>query len=126
VTADGNTLFPESQKSPAHNAAPLLPVQSPELTDSSLAQSVQYTGIELWIHRLNVLVFVFLCASMGVLLVIVPWWPQWTDNHFILGHPAVRTIISDGFTRGVCSGLGVLDVWIGFSAAIHYREDKPV
>ena len=57
---------------------------------------------------------------------IVPWWPQWTDNYFLLGHPAMRAFISSGFTRGLCSGLGVLDVWIGFSAAIYYREDKPV
>lgn len=117
MNADGNALSPENQHSaskavsaPPASAAPVL---------------VPFTGAELWLHRVNVLVFVFLCASMGVLLVIVPWWPQWTDNHFILGHPWLRTLLSDGFTRGVCSGLGALDVWIGFSAAIHYREDRP-
>jgi len=26
--------------------------------------------------------------------------------------------------RGLCSGLGILDIWIGFSEAIHYHEEK--
>jgi hypothetical protein len=32
--------------------------------------------------------------------------------------------MASGFVRGVCTGLGVLDIWIGFSEAIHYHEDK--
>ena len=31
-------------------------------------------------------------------------------------------IFASGFTRGVCTGLGVLNVWIGFWEAIQYRE----
>jgi hypothetical protein len=118
VTADGDTLFSENRPAPQAKSVSAPPAQEALV-------SVPYTGAELWLHRVNVLIFVFLCASMGVLMFIVPWWPQWTDNHLLLGHPTLRSLVSSGFTRGLCSGLGVLDVWIGFSAAIHYREDKP-
>jgi hypothetical protein len=68
--------------------------------------------------------FVFVCAVAGVLLVILPWRPEWTENRLLLAYPAVRDFISDGFVRGICSGLGILDIWIGFWEAIHYHEGK--
>ena len=81
-----------------------------------------YTGFDLWLHRLTVLLFVFVCAVVGVLLVIVPWRPEWTDNRFLLTNPGLRSVIGNGFVRGIVSGLGLLDIWIGFWEAIHYRE----
>jgi hypothetical protein len=78
----------------------------------------------IWLHRLLVLLFVFVCAAAGVLLVVLPWTPQWTDNSLLLRYPDLRTLITHGFFRGLCSGLGLLDIWIGFSEAIHYHEDK--
>jgi hypothetical protein len=80
------------------------------------------TGLQLWLHRLLVLLLVFVCAAMGVLLLILPWRPEWTDNHFLLGSPALRAFVSNGFVRGMCSGLGLLDIWIGFWEAVHYHE----
>lgn len=79
---------------------------------------------QIWLHRLLVLLFVFVCAAAGVLLVVLPWTPQWTDNTLLLRYPDLRTLITNGFFRGLCSGLGLLDIWIGFSEAIHYHEDK--
>ncbi len=76
----------------------------------------------LWLRRMGVLVFVFLCATIGVMLMILPWRPEWTDNHLLLANPTLLAIFSSGFTRGVCTGLGVLNVWIGFWEAIQYRE----
>jgi len=84
----------------------------------------RYTGFELWLHRISVLMFVFVCAVVGVLLVILPWRPEWTDNHLLLAFPALRTVVASGFVRGLCSGLGVLDIWIGFWEAVHYQEIK--
>ena len=82
----------------------------------------RYTVFDLWLHRITVLMFVFVCAVVGVLLVILPWRAEWTDNRLLLNSPALRTFVSSGFARGVCSGLGVLDIWIGFWEAIHYHE----
>ena len=79
---------------------------------------------QIWMHRVLVLLFVFVCAAAGVLLVILPWTSQWTENILLLRYPGLRVIMSNGFFRGLCSGLGLLDIWIGFSEAIHYHEDK--
>ena len=82
----------------------------------------RHTGLDLWLHRITVLMFVFVCAVVGVLLVILPWRPEWTDNRLLLAYPGLRTFVSNGFVRGICSGLGLLDIWIGFWEAIHYSE----
>jgi hypothetical protein len=39
-------------------------------------------------------------------------------------YPGLREFVANGFVRGMCSGLGVLDIWIGFWEAVHYHEDK--
>ncbi len=83
-----------------------------------------YKGFELWMHRLTVLMFGFVCVVVGVLLVILPWRPEWTDNRLLMASPALRTFVANGFVRGVCSGLGMLDIWIGFSEALNYHEEK--
>jgi Flp pilus assembly protein protease CpaA len=84
----------------------------------------RYVGVELWLHRATVLTFGLVCAVVGVLLVILPWRPEWTDNHLLLASPGLRAFVANGFVRGICSGLGILDIWIGFSEAIHYHEQK--
>jgi len=88
------------------------------------ARKSGYRGLELWLHRIAVLMFVFVCAVVGVLLIILPWRPEWTDNRLLLFFPALRAIVSSGFVRGLCSGLGLLDIWIGFWEAVHYQEVK--
>jgi hypothetical protein len=79
-------------------------------------------AIQLWMHRISVFLFVLISAVAGVLLIILPWTPEWTDNYLLLSFPALRTLVSNGFFRGICSGLGLLDIWIGFWEALHYHE----
>jgi hypothetical protein len=81
-------------------------------------------GLQLWLHRTSVFLFVLISAIAGVLLLILPWTPEWTDNYLLLSYPWLRTLISTGFFRGLCSGLGLLDIWIGFWEALHYH-DRP-
>lgn len=106
------------------------PLPEPEGTPASAEQSrelpaeVRYTGFDLWLHRVTMLLLVFVCAVVGVLLVIMPWRPEWTDNHLLLAFPGLRAFVASGFVRGICSGLGLLDIWIGFWEAIHYHEIK--
>jgi hypothetical protein len=82
------------------------------------------TGAALWKHRLLVLLFVFTCAVFGVFLVILPWGPIWTNNRLLTVLPALRPVMDNGFARGICSGLGALDIWIGFWEAVHYHEGE--
>jgi len=72
--------------------------------------------------RLRALLFVTLCATFGVLLLILPWTPKWTDNPLLLTFPGLRDFVSSGFARGLASGLGLLDLWLGFREAIFYHE----
>ena len=78
---------------------------------------------QIWMHRISVFLFVLISAVAGVLLIILPWTPEWTDNYLLLSFPSLRTVVSNGFFRGVCSGLGLLDIWIGFWEALHYHEN---
>ncbi len=81
------------------------------------------SGWRLWLRRGGVLVFVFVCATLGVMLIILPWRPEWTENPLLFSYPTLRAVISSGFARGAATGLGVLNVWIGFGEAIQYREE---
>ena len=80
--------------------------------------------VGVWLRRLRALLFVTLCATFGVLLIILPWTPKWTDNSLLLSVPELRPIVSNGFVRGLCSGLGIVDLWLGFWEAIYYRENQ--
>ena len=86
--------------------------------------SRQGSRVQLWAHRISVFLFVMISAIAGVLLVILPWTPEWTDNYLLLSYPPLRTLVSNGFFRGFCSGLGLLDIWIGFWEALHYHEPQ--
>jgi hypothetical protein len=100
-------------------AAPLAATQSGPGNHQAVRRR---TRLDLWLHRVTVLLFVFVCAVVGVLLVILPWQPEWTDNRLLLAYPSLRSVVASGFVRGICSGLGMLDIWIGFWEAIHYHE----
>ena len=78
--------------------------------------------VQIWMHRISVFLFVLVSAVAGVLLIILPWTPEWTDNYLLLSFPGLRSLVSNGFFRGLCSGLGLLDIWIGFWEALHYHE----
>ena len=83
-----------------------------------------HSGTQLWLHRTSVFLFVLISAVAGVLLVILPWTPEWTDNYLLLSYPGLRSLVTTGFFRGLCSGLGLLDIWIGFWEALHYHEHQ--
>ena len=78
---------------------------------------------QVWLRRIRALLFVTVCATFGVLLVILPWTPRWTDNPLLLASPVLRSFVASGFVRGLASGLGMLDLWLGFWEAIHYHEN---
>ena len=93
--------------------------QSPPVPERGLLP-----GLQLWLHRASVFLFVLISAVAGVLLIILPWTPEWTDNYLLLSYPSLRTLVSSGFFRGICTGLGLLDIWIDFWEALHYHEHR--
>jgi len=86
------------------------------------ASTPPLSGGRLWMHRLAMLLFVFFCAILGVILIIFPWRDEWTNNSLLFAHPGLQDVMANGFVRGLTSGLGLLDIWIGFWEAVHYHE----
>jgi hypothetical protein len=126
VTTDPNLPVEREVAAPVSPPLPAQTETSTALLDHQTATlaPAAHSGLQLWMHRSSVFLFVLVSAIAGVLLVILPWTPEWTDNYLLLSFPWLRTFISTGFFRGLCSGLGLLDIWIGFWEALHYHEHQ--
>jgi hypothetical protein len=132
VTADPNPIPPAIAPAPAPS-----PVAKSEENPQVASREAYFSGAavpapqastasggpRVWLLRVRALLLVTLCATFGVLLLILPWTPRWTDNPLLLGSAALREIISSGFVRGLASGLGLLNLWLGFREAIFYHEN---
>jgi hypothetical protein len=76
-----------------------------------------------WLQRLSLLVLVLFCFYIGALLAILPWSPRyWDRNGWLLAHPAVEEVLNHGWVRGLVSGIGLIDIWIGISELVHYHD----
>ena len=53
--------------------------------------------------------------EVGLLLVLVPWSPFWERNYFLATFPALDDIVRDNYVRGAVSGLGVVNLLMGFN-----------
>jgi hypothetical protein len=89
-------------------------------------QSVAHAGpvpAPVWLQRLSLVVLVLFCFYIGGLLVWLPWFSRsWNANGWMMSHPAVDLVVQQGWLRGVVSGLGLIDIWIGVSELLHYRD----
>ena len=118
MISDPKLSFPsESSRDAELNPPAQAPLAASAPVSGSLASAAR-----LWLRRIGVLLFVFLCATLGVMLMILPWRPEWSENPLLLPYPTLRTLIASGFARGLATGLGVLNVWIGFWEAVQYQE----
>ncbi len=75
-----------------------------------------------WLHRLSLVVFVVFCIELGMLLTILPWTTVWNQNSFLGAHPALKSFVQNNFIRGLATGFGLVDIWIGIWEAVHYRD----
>ena len=87
------------------------------------AGSAHAAPAPVWLQRLSLGVLVVFCLYLGLLIAVLPWWKDMCDrNALLLRFPSVHAILIKGPVRGLISGLGVLDLWIGISELIHYRD----
>lgn len=75
-----------------------------------------------WLAILEQSLFVLLHLYVGAWLVLLPWGPAWTTNGWTVQSPALASFIAHGWVRGVVSGLGLLNIWIGFVALFRGRH----
>jgi hypothetical protein len=90
---------------------------------ASQPESLGSPAAPVWLQRLSLFVLVIFCLYLGLLIAVLPWWKDmWDRNALLLEYPALRSFLTRGPVRGLISGLGVLDLWIGISELIHYRD----
>lgn len=75
-----------------------------------------------WMHRADLFLRVMVRLYLGLILFFLPWTHLWTFNRFFLYYAPVAHVVQNGAVRGVVSGLGLLNLWIAISEAIHYNE----
>ena len=77
-----------------------------------------------WMQRFFLVSTVIFCLWVGLVLCVLPWLPAWTENGLVNDFPSLRWFLGTGFVRGLATGLGLLDLWIGISEAVHYRDRR--
>ncbi len=110
-------VIPETNILRADSMPPVAGKRQPTATDEA---PVSRTTI--WLHRFSLVIFVIFCIELGMLLSVLPWTRVWTDNSLLAAHPGWREMLQNNFVRGVVTGLGLIDVWIGIWEAVHYRD----
>ena len=75
-----------------------------------------------WMQRADLFLSVMVRLYAGLILFFLPWTHLWTFNRFFLYYAPVAHVMQSGAVRGVVSGLGLLNLWIAISEAIHYNE----
>ena len=50
-----------------------------------------------------------------MLLIVIPWSAFWARNYFAETWPALRPFVTNNFVRGAVSGLGIVNLVVGFA-----------
>jgi hypothetical protein len=85
--------------------------------------------------KVTVTFYIILCLEIGVFLTVLPWWPQgmspfneWGNNYFLLyaaqktGIQGLQTVVASGWVRGAVSGVGLLNLGIGFWEIFNFKR----
>jgi hypothetical protein len=77
-----------------------------------------------WLQRAASVFVIVLCLELGLFLLIYPWTDAWSTNYFswigpLKVQPVWRQFWNNGFVRGAVSGLGLANIWIAVSEALH-------
>ena len=75
-----------------------------------------------WYHKASAVIFIVFCMELGFFLVIFPWSELWQRNFFASLFPAWAHYWDNSYLRGAVSGLGVLNVYIGFVEIFRLRR----
>lgn len=84
--------------------------------------------------RLTVIFYIILCLEIGLVLTVLPWVPHgwfglsdWGNNYFLLAAShkvgfGVQRVIASGWIRGAVSGVGILNLGMGFWELLNFRR----
>lgn len=83
------------------------------------------------VEKLTVFFFIVLCLLLGTYLILSPWdilFGNWSDNYILAltadgsGLPAIQRTVASNWFRGAITGLGIVNLFIAFWEAAHFRE----
>lgn len=74
-----------------------------------------------WLQYLELSVRVVVRLYLGLIIVVLPWTHFWNNNHLLLYVPHLALLALNGVTRGIVSGLGILNIWIAVDDAIRFK-----
>lgn len=61
------------------------------------------------------LLYITYFLEVGLLLVLVPWSGFWDRNYFADSVPLLHVLLQNNFLRGGVSGLGIVNLCLGFA-----------
>jgi len=94
----------------------------PNITQGS-ATSKSPRQTPAWLQRVELFLRVIVRLYVGLLVIVLPWLHFWDENHLFHYLPQIAAIASNGIMRGLISGLGLLNIYIAISDAVHYKEN---
>ncbi len=79
--------------------------------------------IPLWLVRAELFLRVLLRMYIGIAICYAPWSSLfWDQNPLFVQFPTLAIFAANGAVRGIISGIGLLNLWIAFQDAIHFRN----
>ena len=101
-----------------------------ELSSSAMAAGLEsrpepMPQSEVWARRLSLILFLLICLLLGTVVAVLPWTFWWSENNLLFRFPALRSIALKPFVKGLVSGLGLIDIWIGIWEAVRDRGPLP-
>jgi hypothetical protein len=98
------------------NQSSEVPPQQPERLDAAVQAPPR------WAQRLLLGTEAAIAVWAGILVLLLPWTRLWTDNSLLASWPGLHFLINLTFIRGMISGIGLVDIWMGVSDALSLRD----
>jgi hypothetical protein len=129
--------FRDPNPAPAPGAAS---GSAPELRPPQPAPRPTPQRIPPWLENSELFLRVLLRMYFGLLMIYAPWsgqiaanFPQvlnyfpwsrvlWDQNPLFMEFPTLGLFAANGVVRGLVSGLGLLNLWFAFHAALRRRD----
>ncbi len=119
--SSAGAVAPNHQGSSTLSSQPSPSATGPQLVTQS---SKSHSSVAIWIDRLGLVIRVVFYIELGMLLAVLPWTRLWTENGLLVEFPRLRDMMQMNFVRGLVTGIGLVDMWIGIWEAVRYRERK--
>jgi hypothetical protein len=64
---------------------------------------------------LSQVIYLLFCLEVGLVLLLLPWTLLWDNNYFFSLQPQHSQFWLSNHLRGAVSGIGLVNLWMGFN-----------